>query len=145
MAIRRRNMLAAAIAALSPLRGLARRATGEPSTPAKKEKPMERVCFLLKVKKEKIEEYKERHRNVWPEMLQALHETGWHNYSIFLRDDGLFVGYFETPDYKAALAGMEKREVNARWQAEMKEFFEALDGKRPDESFQRLEQVFFLA
>ena len=106
---------------------------------------MERVCFLLKVKPEKLEEYKERHRNVWPDMLQALHETGWHNYSIFLRSDGLFVGYFETPDYKAALAGMEKREVNARWQAEMKEFFEALDGKRPDESFQRLEQVFFLA
>jgi L-rhamnose mutarotase len=61
-----------------------------------------------------------------------------------LRDDGLFVGYFETPSYQEALAGMEKREVNARWQAEMKEFFEALDGKRPDESFQRLEQVFYL-
>src|SRR3970040_2960 len=106
---------------------------------------MERVCFLLKVKPEKLEEYKERHRNVWPEMLQALRETGWHNYSIFLRDDGLFVGYFETPSYERALAEMAKREVNLRWQRDMAPFFEALDGRRPDEGFQRLEQVFYLA
>jgi L-rhamnose mutarotase len=141
MPMRRREILAGAISTLAALKGSAQQTTKT----TEKEKPMQRVCFLLKVKKEKIEEYKERHRNVWPDMLQALRETGWHNYSIFLRDDGLFVGYFETPDYKAALAGMEKREVNARWQAEMKEYFEALDGKRPDESFQRLEQVFYLA
>ena len=48
---------------------------------------MERVCFLLKVKPEKLDEYKERHKAVWPEMLQALREAGWHNYSIFLRED----------------------------------------------------------
>jgi L-rhamnose mutarotase len=105
---------------------------------------MERVCFLLKVKPEKLPEYKERHKAVWPEMLAALHETGWHNYSIFLREDGLFVGYFETPSYERALAGMEKRGVNARWQREMGEYFEALDGRRPDESFLRLEEVFHL-
>ena len=106
---------------------------------------MERVCFLLKVKPEKLEEYKERHRHVWPDMLQALRETGWHNYSIFLRDDGLFVGYFETPSYEKALAEMAKRDVNLRWQRDMAPFFEALDGRRPDEGFQRLEQVFYLA
>lgn len=77
-------------------------------------------------------------------MLQALRETGWHNYSLFLRGDGLLVGYFETPDYDAARAGMETREVNERWQRDMAPFFESLAG-RPDESFQRLEQVFFLA
>ena len=45
---------------------------------------MERVCFLLKVKKNRLEEYKERHKAVWPEMLNALRETGWLNYSLFL-------------------------------------------------------------
>ncbi|HWQ15548.1 MAG TPA: L-rhamnose mutarotase [Roseiflexaceae bacterium] len=105
---------------------------------------MERVCFLLKVRPERLEEYKERHRAVWPEMLQALRETGWHNYSLFLRDDGLLVGYFETPNLQAALDGMAAREVNARWQAEMAPFFEGLDGRRPDEGFLRLEQVFYL-
>ncbi|MEM7133507.1 MAG: L-rhamnose mutarotase [Chloroflexota bacterium] len=106
---------------------------------------MQRVCFLLQVKKERIDEYKERHEAVWPDMLQALSETGWHNYSLFLRPDGLLVGYFETPDLQAALEGMEKREVNERWQAEMGEFFESLGDKRPDEGFEMLEQVFYLA
>lgn len=105
---------------------------------------MERVCFLLKVRPERLAEYKERHRSVWPEMLQALRETGWHNYSIFLREDGLLVGYFETPDYKKALAEMEKKEVNARWQRDMAPFFENLGGRRPDEGFERLEEVFYL-
>ncbi len=105
---------------------------------------MERVCFLVKVRPDRLDEYKRRHREVWPEMLEALRETGWTNYSLFLRDDGLMVGYLETPDYEAALAGMAKREVNARWQEQMKPFFEALEGRRPDESFIRLDEVFHL-
>jgi L-rhamnose mutarotase len=105
---------------------------------------MQRICFLLQVKKDRLKEYKLRHKAVWPDMLRALHETGWNNYSLFLRDDGLLIGYFETPSLKDALAGMEKREVNARWQAEMKEFFEIPAGRRPDESFQVIEQVFYL-
>jgi L-rhamnose mutarotase len=106
---------------------------------------MERVCFLLKVKPERLAEYKERHKAVWPDMLEALQETGWHNYSLFLREDGLLVGYFETPDYQAALAGMAQREVNLRWQRDMAPFFDNLAGRRPDEGFLRLEQVFYLA
>jgi L-rhamnose mutarotase len=106
---------------------------------------MERVCFLLKVKPARQAEYKERHKAVWPEMLEALRETGWHNYSLFLRDDGLLVGYFETPDYQRALAGMAKREVNLRWQRDMAPFFDNLEGQRPDEGFLRLEEVFHLA
>lgn len=105
---------------------------------------MERVAFVLKVKPDRIEEYKERHKHVWPEMLQALRETGWRNYSLFLREDGLLFGYLETEDFEQALAGMAQREVNARWQAEMAPFFEALDGKRPDEGLLRLEEVFHL-
>ena len=105
---------------------------------------MERVCFLLRVKGDRLDEYKLRHEEVWPDMLAALRETGWTNYSLFLRDDGLLVGYFETPDLQAALGGMASQEVNERWQAEMAPFFESLDGKRPDEGFLRLEEVFHL-
>lgn len=105
---------------------------------------MERVCFLLKVRPEQLTEYKARHKIVWPEMLAALHETGWNNYSLFLREDGLLVGYFETPDLEQALAGMAKREVNTRWQRDMAPFFENLAGRRPDEGFLRLEEIFHL-
>jgi L-rhamnose mutarotase len=105
---------------------------------------MQRICFLLKVKQDRLDEYKARHAAVWPEMLQALRETGWQNYSLFLRPDGLLVGYCETPDFQKALDGMAAREVNARWQAEMGEFFEALDGQRPDEAMRPLTEMFHL-
>lgn len=106
---------------------------------------MQRVCFLIRVKRACLEEYKKRHKEVWPEMLAALSETGWHNYSLFLRNDGLLVGYFETPDLAAARAGMASRQVNDLWQAEMAPYFVDLDeGKRPDESFLQLEEVFHL-
>ncbi|MER8001404.1 L-rhamnose mutarotase [Streptomyces sp. NPDC001780] len=105
---------------------------------------MARVCFLLKVRQDRIAEYRERHETVWPEMLRALSESGWHNYSLFLRDDGLLVGYLETEDFAAAQAAMAATEVNARWQAEMADFFEALDGARPDEAMKPLTEVFHL-
>jgi L-rhamnose mutarotase len=104
---------------------------------------MQRVCFQLQVKPERIEDYVERHAAVWPEMLQALHDTGWHNYSLFLREDGLLIGYVETPDLDAARAGMATTAVNARWQAEMAEFFVDLD-LPPDQGFLQLREVFHL-
>ncbi|MEV8433793.1 L-rhamnose mutarotase [Streptomyces sp. HUAS 31] len=106
---------------------------------------MQRVCFLLKVRADRLDEYRERHTAVWPEMLQALSATGWRNYSLFLRDDGLLVGYLETEDFAAAVAGMEATDVNARWQADMAPFFESLDGARPDEAMKPLTEVFHLA
>jgi L-rhamnose mutarotase len=105
---------------------------------------VQRVCFCLQVRPDRMEEYAERHAAVWPEMLAALHDTGWHNYSLFLRGDGLLVGYFETPDLESARAGMAATEVNARWQAEMAEFFTDLDGRSPDEGFLVLDEVFHL-
>jgi L-rhamnose mutarotase len=105
---------------------------------------VERVCFLLRVRPERLDEYKERHRAVWPEMLDALRSTGWGNYSLFLAPDGLLVGYVEVEDFAAAVAGMEGTDVNARWQAEMAEFFELPSGERPDTGLQRLEEVFHL-
>ena len=63
---------------------------------------MERVCFLLRVRPDRLEEYRARHEAVWEDMLEALRETGWRNYSLFLGDDGLLVGYLETDDFAAA-------------------------------------------
>ncbi|MEU4514343.1 L-rhamnose mutarotase [Nonomuraea wenchangensis] len=104
---------------------------------------MQRVCFLLRVRPERLAEYRERHQDVWPEMREALSRTGWHNYSLFLRDDGLLVGYLETDDFEAARKAMAETEVNARWQAEMAPFFADLDG-RPDEGMTPLTEVFHL-
>ena len=105
--------------------------------------PLERVCFVLRVRPERLEDYKGRHRDVWPEMLEALSRCGWHNYSLFLQPDGLLIGYLETPDFGRALSLMAAEDVNARWQAEMAPFFAGLDG-RPDEGMRRIEEIFHL-
>jgi L-rhamnose mutarotase len=105
---------------------------------------MTRVCFVLQVRPEKIAEYKERHKVVWPQMQQALRETGWGNYSLFLRPDGMLIGYVETEDFERARAGMATREVNARWQKEMSEFFMNSPGVTPDQAMTPLEEVFHL-
>lgn len=104
---------------------------------------MERACFQLQVKQERITEYKARHAAIWPDMAQALKDAGWNNYSLFLRPDGLLIGYVESEDFAAARETMASRDVNARWQADMAPFFVELDG-RPDEGFFRLEEVFHL-
>lgn len=103
-----------------------------------------RVCFCLQVKPERIAEYKARHATVWPEMLEALTHAGWHNYSLFLREDGLLVGYLETPDLDYALQKMAATEINAKWQAEMADFFSGLSGATADEHMRPLQEIFHL-
>jgi L-rhamnose mutarotase len=103
---------------------------------------VQRVCFQLQVKPERIAEYRERHADVWPEMLDALRTAGWRNYSLFLAPGGMLIGYVETDDFEAARRAMEQTDVNARWQAEMAEFFQDLEGRRPDEGLLRLDEVF---
>lgn len=106
---------------------------------------MKRIGFILKVKQDLIDDYKEHHRHVWPEMLQALREAGWHNYSLFMRGDGLLFGYFETPDsLEAAQAAMEDTNVNMRWQEMMSLYFELPPDARPDQMLVELDEVFHL-
>lgn len=105
----------------------------------------QRVCFVLRIRPERADEYRARHAAVWPEMLDALRDTGWRNYSIFLREDGLLVGYVECDDFQASLDAMQEREINTRWQNEMNQYFELEPGTAPDAAMNALQQVFHLA
>lgn len=106
---------------------------------------MKRIGFILKVKQSVIEEYKKHHQAVWPEMLEALQRSGWHNYSLFMREDGLLFGYFETAEsLEAAQAKMAQTEVNTRWQEFMAPYFELPEGARPDQMLIELQEVFHL-
>ena len=103
---------------------------------------MARYCLLGHVDTENINEYKARHAEVWPELLVALRDAGWRNYSLFLRPDGLLIGYCEADDLDAAQERVAATEINAKWQAEMARLF-AIEGA-PDEAWERIEEVFNL-
>lgn len=103
---------------------------------------MERVCFRMQVDPAQLGHYIDRHRSVWPDMLTALKETGWHNYSLFADPNGMIIGYLETDDYEAAQRRMALTDINAQWQASMSEHFAA--GGSFDEGPLRLQEVFHL-
>jgi len=106
---------------------------------------MKRIGFLLKVKPEKMNEYKKIHEAVWPEMQDALRRSGWHNYTLFIRDDGLVFGYFETPvDFQTALAAIQNEPINVEWNKFMAPYFEKLPDRAVDESMVELEEYFHL-
>ncbi len=106
---------------------------------------MKRIGFVFKIRQDKLAEYKERHRDVWPEMLDALRRTGWHNYSLFMRDDGTVFGYFETPEsFQAARDGMSQEEINKKWQEQMAPYVDSQSKAHADESMLELKEVFHL-
>lgn len=78
----------------------------------------------MKIKPERLDDYVERHRRVWPEMLAALRESGWRDYTLFHDGQGTVFGVLECDDFDAALQAVGETDVAQRWTAEMQEFFE---------------------
>jgi len=104
---------------------------------------MERVCFVARVRPDHIAEYRRRHARVWPELLLEIERAGRRNYSVFLGEDGLLVGYYETDDDRAGAAFLAHAPASARWEAEMAPLLEGVSG-RVDQSARTLVEVFNL-
>jgi L-rhamnose mutarotase len=100
----------------------------------------ERTAFVLRVRSDKIEEYISAHRDVWPEMLDALRGAGIRNYTIF-RDGAMMFGYFEADDLAAAADYLAQQDVSTRWQDAMAEL---LESRVPDGGPPALEEIFRL-
>lgn len=75
---------------------------------------MTQYAWVLEVRPGYEEEYKKRHDEIWPEMLEALKEAGIRNYTIFRHGLTLF-GYFETDDLKKSIASITASPVDKRW------------------------------
>jgi L-rhamnose mutarotase len=105
---------------------------------------MTRIGFRLQVDPARLDEYRAHHTAVWPEMLEALRRCGWHNYTLFLDDDGTLFGYFETDGtLHEAVAAMHNEPVNERWQQLMGPYF--VTGDAPaDQQMRELDEVFHL-
>jgi L-rhamnose mutarotase len=100
----------------------------------------QRSAFVLRVRPDRIDDYVDAHRHVWPEMLAALKAAGIRNYSIFRAGNEVF-GYFESDDLAAAAAHMDAQEVSTRWQDAMADL---LRERVPDAGPPALEEIFRL-
>ena len=75
---------------------------------------MARYAWVLEVRPGYEEEYRRRHDEIWPEMVETLKEAGIHNYSIFRHGLTLF-GYFETDDIGQTMEHLAQSKVSQRW------------------------------
>lgn len=105
---------------------------------------MPRYCLQGRIRPDRTDLYRARHRSVWPELLRALADSGWRDYSLFLGPDGLLIGFVETDDLAAAQAAVAATEANSAWQREMSDLFVGLEGAAPDQAWTLLEPVFDL-
>jgi L-rhamnose mutarotase len=104
----------------------------------------QKVCFLLRIDPARLDEYIELHERVWPEMLDALRDSGYRNYSMFADETGLLVGYLETDDFDATLAAMNATQVNREWSESIGGMFRPVDARRPVDAVEPLRHVFDL-
>ncbi len=86
---------------------------------------MQRIGLLLKVKPDKLEEYKQIHAQVWPELLAELKKAGLRNYSLWLRPDGTEFGYVECDDWQASCDYLANSAVHTRWQEVMQNYLDS--------------------
>ena len=98
----------------------------------------------MRIRPELKAEYKKRHDELWPDMAGAIRESGIGNYSIYFREDGLLIGYFESNDPARSLEKLGKTDANARWQVSMDRFFVKKDPKSVGPDIEAVEEVFHL-
>jgi L-rhamnose mutarotase len=104
---------------------------------------MPRVAFRLRIKRGKEEEYDDAHKNVWPALLAKLKEVGISHYSIFRREQDLFL-VMQVDDFDAAWSALDRDPTNLKWQREMSLLFEPVSGLKPGEKFAMMQEVFYL-
>lgn len=105
---------------------------------------MERVAFQLRIKPDKVEQYDEAHRHVWPELVRELEFFGVSDYSIFRRGQQLFLT-MRVPDFEVVLKQLAGSEVNLRWQQQMEPLFEPVPGLKAGETLATMHEVFYMA
>lgn len=106
---------------------------------------MQRKAMVIRIRPEKIAEYKELHANAWPEVLARIAECNIRNYSIFLREpENLLFGMFEYhgTDYEADMQKMADDPATQRWWALTDPCQEALSSCKEGEWWADMEEVF---
>jgi L-rhamnose mutarotase len=104
---------------------------------------MKKLAFKMKLFPGKVEEYKKRHDEIWPELVQLLHEHGISDYSIFLDEETLSLfGVLSIMD-EAQMENLPKAEIMKKWWAYMADIMETNADNSPVSV--SLKDVFYMA
>ena len=104
---------------------------------------MQRYGSVIRVRPEKLEEYKALHAAAWPGVLKMIAECNIHNYSIYLKDGYLF-SYFEYTgeDLNADMARMAADPTTQEWWKLTDPCQEPLPTRNEGEWWASMEEVF---
>jgi len=104
---------------------------------------MKRCGMVIRVRPEKLEEYKRLHAAVWPGVLEMITACNIRNYSIYHKD-GLLLSYFEYvgSDFEADMAKMAADKTTRDWWAVCKPCQAPLKTRAPGEWWANMEEVF---
>jgi L-rhamnose mutarotase len=105
---------------------------------------MQHRAFQLRIREDRIADYDEAHRHVWPELLAELQHFGVREYSIFRRGQELFL-YMHLPDFDELQRQLATSDVNLRWQQKMAPLFEPVLSLAPGEPLATMEEVFYMS
>ncbi len=87
--------------------------------------------FKMKLYEGQAEEYKIRHDQLWPEMVDAIHQHGGKNYTIFLDEEtNILFGYIEIED-EAKWSQLATTEINKKWWDFMASIMDTNDDNSP--------------
>jgi L-rhamnose mutarotase len=109
---------------------------------------MKRYGWIIGVRKDKIDEYKKLHADVWPEVLDMIEQCNIGNYSIYLRKlpDGksYLFSYLEYigSDFAADMAKMAADPMTQKWWDVCEPCQEPLPDKAQGEWWADMEEVF---
>ena len=105
---------------------------------------LQRIAFLLRLKPGTGAAYDRDHAAVWPEMLALLKKSGISEYSIFRRDELLFLYMRLDEDFDTVWDRIEADPINLRWQEAMSAYFVPVQETRPGERFPFMQEVFYM-
>ena len=104
---------------------------------------MQRVAFQLRIRPDKIEEYEQAHRNVWPSLIEEMSALGIAEYSIFRQGVRLFL-YLRTADWNRTLRMLKASRINQQWQETMAPLLEPGSGLGSDETLITMQEIFYM-
>jgi len=104
---------------------------------------MRRYGTVIRVKPEKLDEYRRLHAAVWPDVLDRIRQCNIRNYSIYHKDGYLF-SYFEYhgDDFEADMAKMAADPTMQKWWDVCKPCQEPLDTRAEGEWWADMEELF---